>query len=339
MVLTIILIFNNDIEKYMADAPKRKAAKIALQLTLDSLKRVYAIEDALENEYNTFWKAKSIESVSDNTLKTQLRYGQDLIAHTAKYFGPKGSIQKISNGMNCQNCHLQAGTLPWGNNYGSVFSTYPKYRARSGTIENIYKRINDCFERSLNGMAIDTSSKEMQAMKSYIEFIGSDVKKGEKAKGSGIYELTYLNRACNPDIGKTLYDKKCASCHQPDGQGQLALDGIEYSYPPLWGKHSYNSGAGLFRLSRLAGYILCNMPQGATFKNPQLTEEEAWDLAAFINSQPRPEKDLSKDWPKINEKPADHPFGPYADSFTEEQHKYGPYQAIVAEQKKQMKLK
>jgi len=75
------------------------------------------------------------------------------------------------------------------------------------------------------------------------------------------------------------------------------------------------------------------MPQGATYQNPQLTDEEAWDIAAFVNSQPRPSKDLSKDWPKISEKPVDHPFGPYADMFTEQQHKFGPFQPIKDEQK------
>ena len=88
-----------------------------------------------------------------------IRYGYELIAHTSKYLGPKGTVQHSTNGMNCQNCHLEAGTKPWGLNYGAVYSTYPKFRDRSGSIETIYKRINDCMERSLNGKALDTNSK------------------------------------------------------------------------------------------------------------------------------------------------------------------------------------
>ena len=42
----------------------------------------------------------------------------------------------------------------------------------------------------------------------------------------------------------------------------------------------------------------------------------------------RPVKDLSKDWPKISGKPIDHPFGPYSDSFSENQHKFGPFKPI-----------
>jgi thiosulfate dehydrogenase len=89
--------------------------------------------------------------------------------------------------------------------------------------------------------------------------------------------------------------------------------------------NSYNVGAGLYRVSTLAGYVKANMPYGVTFENPFLTDEEAWDVAAYINSMPRPDKDLSMDWPDISKKPFDHPFGPYADSFSEIQHKYGPF--------------
>ena len=61
---------------------------------------------------------------------------------------------------------------------------------------------------------------------------------------------------------------------------------------------------------------------------PKLTEEECWDVAAFVNSQPRPHKDQSKDWPKYDKKPLDFAFAPYEDSFSENQHKYGPYKPI-----------
>ncbi len=105
----------------------------------------------------------------------------------------------------------------------------------------------------------------------------------------------------------------------------------------MWGAHSYNIGAGLYRMSRLAGYIKYNMPQGANFEKPQLTDEEAWDIAAFVNTQPRPNKDLSLDWPNIAEKPIDHPFGPYADAFSENQHKFGPFQAIENAKKNRSK--
>ena len=70
------------------------------------------------------------------------------------------------------------------------------------------------------------------------------------------------------------------------------------------------------------------MPNGASFDNPILTDEEAWDVAAYVNSMPRPHKTFAADWPDISAKPFDHPFGPYADDFTEQQHKLGPFVAI-----------
>lgn len=288
------------------------------------------------DESNDLWTAADL-SQAPKAMQSQLEYGKDLIVNTAKYLGPKGSVAHLTNGMNCQNCHLNAGTQPYGNNYGSVASTYPKYRGRSGAIEDIYKRVADCFERSLNGTAPKVGSKEMEAIVAYINYVGSNVKKGDKAKGSGIYELALLDRAADPVKGKELYTAKCVSCHQADGSGMMNADKIAYQYPPLWGDHSYNHGAGLYRLSRFAGYIKANMPLGASYNAPMLSDEEAWDLAAYVNSMPRPSKDLSKDWPKLEEKNFDHPFGPFADAFSEEQHKFGPFKPIKEAQKKAKK--
>jgi thiosulfate dehydrogenase len=265
-------------------------------------------------------------------LQAQLRYGRELIVQTAAYLGPQGSVMQASNGMNCQNCHLDAGTRVFGNNYGSVAAQYPKYRARSGTIEDLNKRINDCMERSLNGKALDTLGPELRAIKAYISFIGSNVPKGAKAEGAGLKALAYLDRAADPEAGGALYVQKCQVCHQADGSGQLAADGKTYAYPPLWGPHSYNDGAGLYRLSNFARYIKYNMPLGATHDSPILSDEEAWDIAAYVNTRPRPHKAVPQDWPDVAQKPVDHPFGPYADAFSEQQHKLGPFKPIVEAQ-------
>ena len=288
-------------------------------------------------------KGKEEESLWRGWNKYQIKpedelakYGRELIENTAYYLGPKGSVAAITNGMNCQNCHLDGGTLPWANNYGAVSSTYPRFRDRSGRIETIEKRVNDCLERSLNGKAIDSNSTEMRAIVSYLHWLGDDVPKGKKPKGSGIMELTYLDRPADPVGGQIVYQSKCQSCHGEDGAGQPNIEGYGYAYPPLWGKNSYNSGAGLFRISRFAGYVKNSMPFGQVdHRNPLLSDEEAWDVAAYVNAKPRPSKDLSNDWPNISKKPVDHPFGPYSDGFTEEEHKYGPFKPIMEARKKQ----
>jgi len=74
----------------------------------------------------------------------------------------------------------------------------------------------------------------------------------------------------------------------------------------------------------------------ASYTNPQLSDEEAWDVAAYVNSQPRPKKTFTHDWPDISKKPIDHPFGPYSDDFSELQHKYGPF-GVIKEQRKAKK--
>lgn len=274
------------------------------------------------------WSAPLIDTIAETPQGDLIRYGRDLIANTSRYLGPKGIVAHITNGMNCQNCHLEAGTKIWGNNYSAVYATYPRFRERSGTNENIHKRVNDCIERSLNGTALDTTSKEMQAISAYINWIGKNVPKGKKPPGVGISDIPFLDRAADPAKGKIVYGNRCQNCHGTEGQGLMNVDGISYLYPPLWGNNSYNIGAGLFRLSRFAGYVRDNMPFGASHNNTQLTDEEAWDVAAFVNSQPRPVKDLKKDWPNIAAKPIDHPFGPYVDKFSEAEHKYGPFGPI-----------
>ena len=263
----------------------------------------------------------------DDTL---VKYGHELIENTSYYLGPKGIVAHITNGMNCQNCHLNGGTVPWGNNYGAVFSTYPKFRARSGGLETISKRVNDCLQRSLNGnVAIDSNSKEMKAIIAYMQWLGDGIKKNHAPKGSGIMDIPLLDRAADPEKGKIVFESKCTRCHGADGMGQINTEGYGYKYPPLWGPNSYNTAAGLFRISRFTGYVKNNMPfEEVEYHNPQLTDEEAWDVAAFVNSQPRPSKIFKEDWPDISKKIFDHPFGPYADTFSETQHKYGPFGPI-----------
>ena len=258
----------------------------------------------------------------------QIRYGRELVAHTAAYLGPRGSVARLTNGMNCQNCHLQAGTQGFANNYLAVAATYPKLRARSGAVEGIEKRVADCMERSLNGRAVPADSREMLAIVAYIKWLGQDIPKGKKVYGTGFVKMAYLDRAADPVIGRAVFASKCQSCHGTSGQGQLLADGREYQYPPLWGPDSYNDAAGLYRVTSFARFVKAAMPYGATFDHPQLTNKQAWDVAAFVNSQPRPHLATPRDWPHVSQKAVDYPFGPYADAFPERQHKFGPYQPI-----------
>ncbi|HMP32181.1 MAG TPA: cytochrome C, partial [Saprospiraceae bacterium] len=129
---TVAIVLINSYTNLTQFLPKADKPTVVTQKFSTSSKEVIAKP--------ILWKAPDIDSIEDDVTRWEIEYGKELIAHTAKYLGPNGNKAKISNGLNCQNCHLDAGTREWGNNYGSVASTYPKFRARSGTEENIYKR-------------------------------------------------------------------------------------------------------------------------------------------------------------------------------------------------------
>lgn len=274
------------------------------------------------------WKAPDDNTIPAGKAGEMIRYGRELLAHTARYFGPEGSIAQITNGMNCQNCHLAGGTKLFGNNYASFTASYPKMSGRSGKVEPASGRIADCFERSLAGKIPDTTGREVQAMLAYMKWLGKDVKKGQKLFGNATEKLAFMDHAADPAKGKAVFVMKCQSCHGSNGEGLLNADKKTYANPPLWGKHSYNDGAGMYRLTNFAGFVKNNMPFGTTYQSPQLTDEEAWNVAAFVNSQPRPHKDQHNDWKDLDKKPIDSPFGPYADAFSERQHKFGPFKPI-----------
>ncbi len=146
-----------------------------------------------------------------------------------------------------------------------------------------------------------------------------------------------LDRAADPARGRDIYQARCISCHNVDGAGvQNSLPGLGagYAFPPLWGSDSFNDGAGMARLITAANFIHSNMPDGVDYLHPRLSPEEAWDVAALMISKPRPQRaGLDQDFPDLLKKPIDAPYGPYADGFSEAQHKFGPYGPIRAKLK------
>jgi thiosulfate dehydrogenase len=191
------------------------------------------------------------------------------------------------------------------------------------------ERVNGCFERSLNGKALPEKSQEMQAILAYMQWLSQDIPQGAKMQGQGLPDIDLLDRAADPNKGKTVYTAKCAVCHQPTGAGMLMdakKPAMGYVYPALWGQDSYNTGAGMHRVITAAKYIKANMP----FGNPNLSAEEAFDVAAYINSQMRPAKaHLENDFPDRSKKPVDAAFPPWPDTFSAQQHKYGPFKVML----------
>ena len=54
--------------------------------------------------------------------------------------------------------------------------------------------------------------------------------------------------------------------------------------PPVWGDQSFNDGAGLANVTQLASWLKVAMP----FDETNLTDEEALEIAAFVDSHKRP---------------------------------------------------
>lgn len=265
-----------------------------------------------------------------------VRYGRQLITNTAYYIGPDGIAgQYLGNKMNCSNCHLDAGTRPYGFNFFSSHARYPQYRGRENRVLTLSERINNCIERPHNGRPMPLDSKEMVAMVSYMRWLSGNVPVGQHVKGDEGMELDYPTRPADPTKGAAIYTEHCASCHGATGQGMLQPDSVAYAYPPLWGEHAYQKGSSPHRVLKDARFIKANMPDKKAFwYKPFLTDEQCIDVAAFINDDrihPRPEKrDKSiPDYPDIKVKPIDYGTGPYLDTFSAMQHKFGPYKPII----------
>jgi thiosulfate dehydrogenase len=238
------------------------------------------------------------------------------------------------NNLACGNCHLQAGTKKFGVPLFGLFGEFPLYSARLGAQITIEERLNSCMTRSMNGRPLPVAAPEMQAMVAYIKFLSTGVAPGQRLPGLGVGKMPELDRAADPARGEAGYATACVACHGPNGAGirrSLPTTDLGYMVPPLWGGDSFNDGAGMARLITAANFLHFNMPHGVDYTNPQLSPEQAWDIAAYVISQPRPHKaGLDKDFPDRLEKPVDTPYGPYADGFSEQQHKYGPFAPIRA---------
>lgn len=277
--------------------------------------------------------------IPNDATGDMIRYGRDLLVNFPYYLGPKGSVGSFGgNGLGCQNCHLEAGTRPFGLNYFSAHARYPQYRAREGKILTLGDRINNCIERPLNGKPIPLDSKEMVAMLAYMQWVGKGVPVGKRVHGDNLKAITLLDRPADPIKGRAVYEKHCQRCHGDDGQGVLKEDGIAYVYPPLWGPMSYQPGSSMHRLIKSAQFIKYNMPNDiARWDKPVLTDEEAMDVAAYVNDDKlhtRPQPYLVNEYPVHKEKPLDYFFPPYDDPFSQEQHKYGPFKPIFEWRKK-----
>ena len=268
-------------------------------------------------------------------MTPQVRRGYFLIAETPKYMGPNAEevTQRFTgNTLACANCHLKAGSQAGAASWVGVVDRYPQFGGRANKLGTIQDRINGCMQRSMNGKALDPDSDTMKAIVAYMDWLGEGLPDTRKKEFKGYPKIQIPEVAVNLEKGKRIYTKECVPCHMQDGQGVLLADASKgYQYPPLWGNNSFNEGAGMHRVLTAAQFIKSNMPFGeATWDNPKLTDEEAYHVAGYINSFERPSKEgTENDYPDKKSKPVSTPYGPWADDFSAEQHKYGPFPPIM----------
>ena len=279
------------------------------------------------------WTAPDIAGIPNDERGKLIRRGRDLLGHTCSLLG-QGSDDPLrrfnGSGENCCHCHPNEGTKPYGIPWVGVVYRYPHNSSRTGRVATVEDRINDCFIRSLNGRALPGESAEMKAMVAYMTWLSNGSAKN--IAGTGAVSIAVPNRAADIDAGREVYREYCQACHGPDGAGYRSLSAGpegEHVAPPLWGPKSYNNGAGMARVLTAAGFIKANMPLGTPWDRPALSDDQAFDVAAYIDSQPRPVMPgLDKDYPDRSKKPIDCPYPPYADQFSQAQHQFGPFPPI-----------
>ena len=283
------------------------------------------------------WTMPEVSALPRDARGQLIRDGRDIMLATYAHIGPDvadPAKRFAGNNLACTNCHLDGGTKKFGIPLFGIYNDFPAYSARTGGPITIEDRINSCMTRSMNGRAMPNDAPEMQALVAYVQFLSTGVPKGEQLPGLGAGKMKELSRPADPVRGHAVYANSCAACHNTDGSGILRDPGapqLGYMMPALWGPGSYNDGAGMARLINFANFVHFNMPHGADYLNPQLTIEQAWDVASYVLSQPRPQRaGLAKDFPDLLSKPVDAPYGPYADGFSEKMHKYGPFGPIRA---------
>jgi thiosulfate dehydrogenase len=271
-------------------------------------------------------------AVSPTPSAATVDYGRRLLRETAALMGPDHedpALRFTGSRLACSSCHLDIGTKPGTLSLLQTASRYPRPSGRDGGVRDLRDRINGCMVRSMNGKELPRDSAEMIAMELYIDYLGEVYAASSASRWVANEPPAFVepDRAADPAAGKIVYEERCTVCHGVDGLGLRAAGELRdgYVFPPLWGPDSFNDGAGMHRVLTAAAFIKARMP----FGQAELSDEQAFDVAAYINSHPRPAMSgLERDYPDRATKPVDSPYGPYADPFPAERHKYGPYREI-----------
>ncbi|HTX58151.1 MAG TPA: c-type cytochrome [Verrucomicrobiae bacterium] len=206
-----------------------------------------------------------------------IRLGREIVMNT-----PQTMPGYVRSNMSCSACHIEGGTKVRGGSFLGTYARFPQWNKRAKRVITLQDRLAECFLYSMNGRPPAYASKEMIGLVAYIAWLSRGVPTLSTPSPQDRF-IEPLPPA-PPDVrhGAKLYAQHCALCHQPSGAGVTGV------FPPLWGPSSFNDLAGMAHLDRMTGFVHYNMPQGAP---GSLTLREAYDVAAFVLSHPRPKFD------------------------------------------------
>lgn len=217
--------------------------------------------------------------IPDNDFGKEVRLGQSIFNDTAA-----AAPGFVGNSLRCASCHLDAGRLAHSAPMWAAYVAYPAYRSKNEHVNTFAERLQGCFRYSMNGKAPPLGGKVLVALESYSYFLAKGAPTGVSMPGKGYPTPAKPTLAADYTRGQAVFEQKCSLCHGADGQGQASHGSTVF--PPLWGPKSFNWGAGMGSIKNAAGFIKANMPLS---QGNSLTDQEAWDVATFMNSHDRPQ--------------------------------------------------
>ena len=218
------------------------------------------------------WTPPARSSIPAGKLGDSIRRGEAIFDET-----PLFASQFATARISCASCHAEGGIQPFSSAVVGVGATFPQFNQRAGHVISLEDRIQECFVRSENGQPLDYKGPEMKALVDYISWLSTPEPDRRPYVGRGLVTLPDLT--LDPDRGRLIYVAQCMGCHGSAGEGKPPL------FPPLWGPYSFNDGAGMHGIKKMAAFVQHNMPQN---RMGILSAQEAYDVSAFIHEQPRP---------------------------------------------------
>ena len=241
------------------------------------------------------WAAPTQADIPAGPEGDEIRRGLALVSDTSRLIGPHAADpgkRYSRNDLTCEGCHQAGpsglpGTKPYALPWVNVVNDYPKFDAKAGKVLSLEMRIAGMLGAGHPPIALD--APEMKAMVAYMKFLSSKAKPGMAMAGVGLPEdLAMPARAADPKHGGELYAQKCVACHGAEGLGQPNADiehGAGYAIPPIAGENSYDDGGHMYMIPLLTRFLYVNMPYGATAQAPQLSVDEAYDIAAYVDTE------------------------------------------------------